>query len=274
MDISNLNQTFTTACTNGDIKTVKELYNKYYAGKSKFSKFLSIFRLNSVLNLHWDNDSPIVGACLGGQYDVIQFLLSDKKFKNIVQKNNRLASGLHLAIGAGDLEIVKFILPLVKENETCYEKIYSGFVNACRVGHLDIVKYIINQSIFDLEKFDKKAFASPCYSMKCKGFITACENGQIDIVKYLTNSFELKKTVDLNEVNTVVKIDRFEIMEYFIFGLNLKQNHSFMMRLNMSYELENYTLDLLDKKKSYKQLAKELKQSKDIKEKPSRKMKL
>lgn len=195
MYISKLNQSFALACSQGNLNVVVEMYEKYYRNKSKLSKFIGISNLIPVLNPNFDHDTPIMNACLSRQYEVIKFLLSDEFFK----KNDKLASGLNYAMGKGDLKIAELIFPLLKENNYCYDRIHNGFVEACKNGHLNIVKYMTTQSIFDFGKFK---FRHPNYitSMNLQGFVNACENGHADVVKYLTSSPELKE-----HVNVVVK---------------------------------------------------------------------
>lgn len=256
MNKPSLNQKFATACANGELDIVIDMYNQFYLNKSKFFKFLGIFNINSVLNLHYDNDTPIINACIGGHYDIIEFLLADGNFIKTI-KNNKLATGLNIAMGAGNLKIAQKFLPLLKENNSSYYPIYNGFVQACREGHLNIVEYITTQSVFNIEKFDLNNDGYSFYSMNYKGFIDACSFSQVDIVKYLTSSPKIKNHVKLDNIKTTVKIDNIEIMRHFIFALDLKLNDSFAMRINKSFELANATLDMLDKKNLYKEITKD-----------------
>lgn len=252
MYISKLNQSFATACANGDLNTVTKIYDKHYRNKSKFSKFIGISNLGPVLNPNFDHDTPIINACLSEQSEVIKFLLSDEQFK----KNDKLATGLNYAMGKGKLEIAELIFPLLKENNYCYDRIHNGFVEACKNGHLNIVRYMTTQTIFD---FDKFKFRHPNHvtSMKLQGFINACENGHTDVVKYLTSSPELKEHVNVDQVKVVVGINNFEILRHFIFDLDLKESDSFMMRINTSYELSKQIKYMFEKKKLHKEITQE-----------------
>jgi hypothetical protein len=249
---SKLNHSFATACFDGDIKTVVNMYNEYYLNKSKFSQFIGIFNLNSTINPNFNNDTPIMHACWNGQSEVVEFLLSDKKFK----KNDKLASGLNMAMGSGNLKIAEIILPLLKENNYCYDRIHNGFVEACKNGHLNIVEYMTTQSLFDFNKF-KFRHPNHITSMKLQGFINACENGHSDVVKYLTSSPKLKEHVDVDQVKQVVRIDNFEIIRHFIFDLELNENDSFMMRINTNHELFNQIEEMFEKKDLHKEINEE-----------------
>lgn len=200
MQINNeINEQFLTACSSGDLASVTHIYfNHYLKYKTIKSKFLSFLKLSNssdkLLNPFYQENLAFRYACNSGNTDVISYLLNDKFFRtNINAEDLGLAIGV--AISINDIGTIKTIEPFVQKDRDFYDYIYKGFLEACREGHLDAVKYTLenlNQNNYldsiDIDSLPTDGFA-PNRTIKESGFIEACNGKKIDIVEYLLSDY-------------------------------------------------------------------------------------
>ena len=94
-------------------------------------------------NPSWSN--AIIEICDGGQIEVIKkmFVALNQSKYLIYEK-----SPLQQAALVGDIETIEFLVPLLRENDDDHQNL---FILAATKGHLDIVKYLINQG-FDVNE--------------------------------------------------------------------------------------------------------------------------
>ena len=134
-----------------------------------------------------------------------------------VNMNKRDKYEFHEACKSGDLQLVKRLIDIDNINTTCPDG-YTGFILACKKGHNDIIKFILNftrrysthfrQKV--LNKIDKRGHTGFIYACgynhinvvftlvtdehvdvnlsgpnSINGFIAACYRYNVNIVKYL-----------------------------------------------------------------------------------------
>lgn len=187
---------FLTACSFGDLALVIDLYSNHYLKHKTFtSRILSFLTLSNnsieILDPHYDENLPFRYAASNGHADVVSYLLNQQFFiENIYQ--NDLYTAIGVAISINDLKTIKAIEPFIKhKNKEFLQQISKGFVEACREGHLDVVKYAV-ENLDDNDYFDYSDIEFPNIyelfvnkTIKEAGFIEACETEKIEVVKYI-----------------------------------------------------------------------------------------
>lgn len=159
------------ACCSNDLEAVKESIKN---GAKDFNQgayiCVSFGHLNIIKYLiekGADNYCDIFNrACEYAQLDIVEFMIS----KGIPVSTNTLVS----ACKGGSLDILRMIIDHAERNGVELD-LGEGFTEACSEGHIDIVKYLINNySNYDDYFLDIE-----------EGFYCACNTGQLELVKYL-----------------------------------------------------------------------------------------
>jgi len=231
------NSTFFTACFNGDLNTVKALYEEheslYY---SRFLRFFSLFFPQ--IDPHWKDDSILLNAITYHHYDIAEYLLSKQSFLKSLTKNNQLGFCASLVMKDGNLELTKLILKH-KEYISSHGSITTGFNSVCSEGHLELLEYLTTDQILNLIEYDAKKVDVLNYPILYQGFISACNKGQLEVVKYLTSSPHLKGKIDFNQFNRSFKITNTEILYHLIMELNIKEIDPVIKHFKISSELKS-----------------------------------
>lgn len=159
--------------------------------------------------------------CLFKNYTILDYILFSDDFKpesNLIE-NKEFA--FECICAAGNLTGA---YSFYKRMEIKEENLNQGLELACIFGHLDIVKFVLNQ-----EYINKKA---DIHYENDIAILKACKHGHIEIVKYLLESPELKHHSNIHiEVN--------EIKDYpFMLAAEYSQN-----------EVVKYLLSLKNKNK-------------------------
>ena len=228
-----LSQNFYIACTNGDLDTVKNLYQDYDRAKSSvFSAFINIFK--PIIDPHYHEDSALLNACSYGHHHIVEYLLNQNNFANGLNVESKIETCLSFIMKSGNLELTKLMLSLIEKKPSLTSHISLGFNSACAKGHLDIVKYVLEESDFNWIAYDKKTRSKEDYSLVYSGFIDSCKRGQLEIVKYIVESPGLKEKIDFNKFHSRISVNNVDIIRYFIFDLNIKKEDPFIAKLNIS----------------------------------------
>lgn len=233
-----LSQNFYIACANGDLDTVKKLYEDYDRVKSSvFSAFINLFK--PIINPHYQEDSALLNSCSYKHHNIVEYLLNQTSFINGLNAESKIETCLSFIMKTGNLELTKQMLSLIEKKPSLTSTISLAFNSACAKGHLDIVKYVLAESNFNWVAYDKKTRSKEDYSLVYCGFIDACKRGQLDLVKYIVDSPNLSERIDFNKFHSSLVINNIDIIRYFIFDLNIKKEDPFISKLNLSDALAN-----------------------------------
>jgi hypothetical protein len=98
----------------------------------------------------------------------------------------------------GNLDAIKELIKIYHNDIDLYDIIEWGFCLACKYGHLNIVKYLID--IYKTPYNENKYYNKINIHYKDEyGFQLACRSGQINIVEYLVNLYKTNK--DYNKID-------------------------------------------------------------------------
>ena len=102
------------------------------------------------------------------------------------------------------------------------QKLNEQFIDACRDGHLELVKYLLTSP--ELKKH------ANIHAADDLGFICACEQGQLEVVKYLLASPELTEHADIHTGNDegfrgACYEGRLEVVKYLIIDMNIDKTN-------------------------------------------------
>ena len=137
---------------------------------------IDLFRVSRVCRIFkqvaYKRRSPIINraqynqAALDG--DILSLLYTgEKKFKSHIQGVRHCKSGIQEACKSGHLDIVKFMYNKYKCD------IHMGFYYAAYLGHIHIVQYLLPRLTINRNKYI------------CASFLEACSRGYYEIVKIL-----------------------------------------------------------------------------------------
>ncbi len=260
LNIKERNSLFFMACANGDLDTVKTLYEEYDSLKSSyFFKFLSLFYPK--IDAHWKNDSALVNVISYHRYDIAEYLLSKKSFVESFSDDNQLGMCLSLVMKDGHLELTKLILKH-KAHIRSPGNITMGFNHVCSEGHMELLEYLTTDPVLNLIEYDAKKLNGINYPILYQGFISACHKGQVEVVKYLTSSPQLKGQIDFHQFNKPFLIKNAEILQHLIVDLNITREHPIVKNFKINKELQeqmNSFFRMQDIKNLHKQINNELK---------------
>ena len=171
-----------------------------------------------------------------------------EKYKKLDQSN--LDEAFINTCRAGNLDVVKYLLTSdeLKEHADIHADDY-GFVLACEYGHLELIKYLLTSN--ELKERTNIHTKDDC------GFQSVCENGYLEVVKYLLTSDELKEHADVHAWNDSVfrwacETGRLEVVKYLIFDYNIEKTKAIII--------------FLDNDKDYVKQIKTLFDARDLKE--------
>ncbi len=154
----------------------------------------------SVLDYLIEKGADMFGNCLElacghNNYEMVKLLLANEK--------NDFDRGMIASCKNGNMEIFKlfFKINLNKKIKTYSSKTKGDAACiACQYGHIDIVKYLIDQ--------DVKVFT--------KLFNISCLHGHFELVKYLYSSFSDKVNIDTGLENACHKEDNIDIIDFLV----------------------------------------------------------
>ena len=258
IDYKQLNKDFSDACLQGNLETVKNIYQEHISSVSKFNSFLRIIKIVNSFDPHYDDNRALTNACLMGYSHIVEFLINQEKFKeNLASK--KIQMGLQFAISCGCTDIVEFLLPFTKKNLSLYITIDLGLKAACQNGHLDTLKYFMTNPNFDIDALEEKYKLPNKPTIKYSSFLSACAGGQIDVMKFLLTSPELTERVDINRINNYFRIsmpiDSIEVMQYFIFDLKLSKKDPLIQGLKIDEKISKEVDLLFEKQELFNKLS-------------------
>lgn len=278
-----MNNKFLQSCRNGDLELVQELYSKHSKTILKNKIQYNFYKLGgiqtnnlAILDPYYYNNAPLMEAFENNHYEVIKFLLTDKKFIRGYSKDNnhfRLGRGLSKAIEYSNLRLIDLVVPLIKDTgEELYDDIHYGFSSACKKGNTAAIEYILmNQKVKEsLQKVDNDSFniKTPDYfeNLKKHGFLNACQSGSLHTVEYFTKSNNPNTSLDINLIiqDNKIIIGSFELLEYFIFDLNIDRciyeigNLEPASTLGDFVEINQKIKEMFDKRDLFKEINSEL----------------
>ena len=134
---------------------------KYFFEKNPFN----VITLNNVIS----------SACKGGQLQIIQYLLVEKKLKTLSVSQE--LNPLHVACMAGKKDIVRFLITnkFYDPNSTIIDG-KNALHTACEHNQLEVIKYLVKHTKPDLNSMTQKG-ATPLH--------LACIHGHLEVVRFL-----------------------------------------------------------------------------------------
>ncbi|KAK8843042.1 hypothetical protein M9Y10_025230 [Tritrichomonas musculus] len=201
------------ACLYGSINIVKLIIE---TASSKY-------QLDSLLV---KKSTPLHFACIGGQYQIVEFIQRYKEFykKQFDVCNEESMTPLVCACKAGSLECVKLILKKSKIDLNMIGRKHHPLIEAASNGHIDIVKFLLEQNNTDIKQES---------SQRCAALDEAISKGYFDIVKLLIeNGAAIDSDLDLLMMKVISKGDQ-EMIHYFDDHFKIHYNKIFV--LNTTY---------------------------------------
>ncbi len=166
-----LDRNFSNACISASLKLVK-LYVSLGA------------------NIHYNNDTYFIIACMNGYFDIIQYFITISK-NNTKYSQDILDEGFYYACKTGHIDIAKYLVNIYQITD--YDKINihhfyeKSFIDSCMNGHLNIIKYLT--TLYKTTEYN----IINIHQNNEVGFIYACTYSYIHIVKYLINLYRKHK---------------------------------------------------------------------------------
>jgi hypothetical protein len=218
-------------CEEGDIENLKGFFELYKPKKTSknpvFSYFLKLTQnFKASVDPHCQNDLAFKKACEKSHTEVLDFLIKIPDFIENINDNKNIYFAFKKALQAENISLAKYIHSLMKNNSDYHSALYDVFIDSCHCGKLDSVKYLLtDQSIDRISSNNWLTHLLGTQPTLLAGFIAACEgsreNGHPNIVKYLTS---LESGIDFNMLQRNLYINNIEIMQHFIFDLNLNRH--------------------------------------------------
>lgn len=278
-----MNSKFLTACRDGNLEVVKNLYSQHSKTILKNKARYAFYRLGgiesntlAILNPYYYNNSPLKAAFESNQYEVVEFLLNDKNFIKGYNKDDngfRLAQGLSNAIAYSNLKMIDLVVPFIKNTgDELYNDIHHGFKAACRKGDVKVIDYILSntqiKNSLQSKEYTSYRIKSPDYfeNLKKYGLAEACFSGNVKTVQYFTKSENPDIFMDFHSFSnsTELIIGSFELLEYIIFDLNINKTVFEIGNLEPSEKLGDFLemrktiKDLFAKRELFKEINNEL----------------
>jgi hypothetical protein len=278
-----MNNKFLQACRDGNLELIKELYSQHSKTILKNRIRYSFYKLGgiesntlAILNPYYYNNSPLSEAFANNHYEIVEFLLTNKHFIKGYNQDNygfNLGKGLSKAIEHANLKMIDFVLPLIKDTaNNFYNDMNHGFMAACRKGNIEVIDYVLFHPQIKkiLQENEDNSFnikqTDYFYNLKEHGFIGACRAGNIETVKYFTNK-DSNISIDIHSIvnNNLIIVGSFEVLEYFIFNLNIDRKIYEMGNLEPSealgdfIEINQKIKEMFDKRELFKEINNELK---------------
>ena len=142
------------------------------------------------------------------------------------------------------------------------EELNNQFINACRDGHLEVVKYLLTSP-----KLKKHA---NIHEEKDSGFRWACEKGRLEVVKYLLTSAELTEHADIHAINDLGFIwacekGHLEVVKCLIIDMNIDKTKHIEKYLNKKTDNKTVqqAIELFNTRDLHHQLNKNIKDNKE-----------
>ena len=109
------------------------------------------------------------------------------------------------------------------------EQLNDEFIDACRKGQLDVVKYLLAS--------DELTEHADIHASNDEGFVCACRYGHLEIVKYLLTSAELTELVDIHARNdegfrSACAQGHLEVVKCLIIDMNIEKTNYIETYLN------------------------------------------
>lgn len=158
-----------------------------FSGNNNIIKGIKWALLNGSINF----DQCLYGACRFGHFDIIKWLINNKKYVDIER-------AFGYACGGGHLEIAKWLLIQCEQkrknkifNLETFSSDYKivALYLACHSGHLEIIKWLISLTNIESNKF-----------RGC--FCVACESGHLEVAKWILSFTKINvKTIEQTLAN-------------------------------------------------------------------------
>lgn len=201
-----INSILQKCCDEGDLETLKNLF-------ASESARAVLAHPNTILN--WVAEK--------GYLELVKYLLTspdlEEKADIMVRNDNPFRS----ACKNGNLELIKYILhtPLGRSIDL-KSSILNGIAYAADSGQLESLRYFLTSP--EVNPNDRPSIENG----QNRAFKQAVINNQLNIVQYVLTSPELEKHADIhidNDVgfDTASQFKYLDILEYFIFDLNIKK---------------------------------------------------
>jgi hypothetical protein len=206
INIKELNKQLLNACTIGDLVFIQEVIDSNV-----------IKKINHPIPI-----KMLMEACNNGHVEIVKALFSSEHLKQFIGYPIDITSCLNIGFKKNHINVIDFmghILNKIQPSNNGF--ISSGILEAAEAGHLNIIKYFLDESTLDT--------STPKDTLIHQIYYTACDHNQLNIIKYLLESehvSEIKTNPSsFNEGFSRAYFSRsFDIVKYFIFEMNISRN--------------------------------------------------
>ena len=228
-------------CTNDDGRNAMHLAALY--GKFEIVKYLAERDCNqTVLCQDTKQYTALHMAAEKGHIEIVKYLIETQRGCDLASRTIFGDTVLHRAVISGNLELFKYLIGIKcnPEWQGAYEK--RALHIACERGHLEIIKYALEELHCDCSCMDDAGYTPLHYTALCDGNLdlieymltkcdpympgyagrtllhNACETGMLAIVKYLMEEKSLNVYYNDDEGNTAIHAaaenGKLDIMKY------------------------------------------------------------
>jgi hypothetical protein len=276
-----LDEQFLEYCNSGNLEGIKELLESQKPVKKKsFLSFLNLFQsAPPKFSFFTDMQNGFLKLCENGNTEIVGYLINHPMFKSEVMANhggipsdneyfNNIANGFFIAAKNRHLDCANLLSSYVNQCENSFGKTFHEFLEACSSGNLPYVEFLSTHEDTAHVITTVVNYKLDEFRPTNEAFIAACENGHLNVVKYLTSDPHLQERVNPGFVDQdiFITITNIEIIQHFIFDLNLPKNHRIFSVINSISE--DTVEKLLEKRDLFQNLEKSLEQNNSKDSKP------
>lgn len=202
--------------------TLNDIYSACEKGDVDFiKKFLEsdLFKKSNQVSVH----KMLLHSSMKNQFGIIKCIWESNEARYDFQPKDEIKELVKTACKNGSLDIVTYLLEQPDFNRDDSEIPFVGILFASSYGNLNIIQYILknftNSSVLTMGLENGSVLDA------------ACEEGRLNVVKYFFESPEVKIKFKLQDKDDLLfksayDHNQFEILQYFIFDLNLEKNES------------------------------------------------
>ena len=228
LNMKELRQHFVSACENGDLKLINYI--------------LTSRELNLHPRINDDNYAGLNIAQKNNHFKVIKYLLEKFQKTDYISCHTAYWHVFKNSCKDGNAELLNLIVELpYYENQL--QSFQSGLVLCSSLGHIDLLKVIINKTAYD-----KTILAE----MAADALKAACFAGQLETVKYLLtpNLFNKQLSVAFKEYTPLMQAcagGHIEVVKYLLALPELTpMPHTIIFNKALQHTVESWNMEVLE----------------------------
>jgi len=172
----------------------QELNLLYSSRTGNLSRLRELIESGTNINAtDYNGYTALIYAVINNHFDIVEYLVSSNI--DINAKNNDGLTATYFAVGLNRLNILRYLLD--NNNNLTDDIIYDSVLFAIYNGHLDIVKYLVQDKNVNVNLVNEEGETILMY---------AVENNQINIIKYLVEEHNIDTSIMNNNGYTALMI--------------------------------------------------------------------